>query len=96
VSSLSLPNNAVVTNTNGENPTSDPITFRATAVTISWLDSVDGALGTGTILVYSLSSQHHTNCGSPTAHVVTAKAQNNLGGVASTSITVSVVPNCLA
>jgi hypothetical protein len=104
VSILAPANNSVATNTNGESPTSDPITFRAsatpgagaTAVTITWLDSVDGMLGTGAILVHSLSSQHHTNCGAPTTHVVTAKAQNNLGGAATISITVSVLPNCLA
>jgi hypothetical protein len=104
VSILAPANNAIVTNTNGESPTSDPITFRASAgagpgtttVTITWHYSIDGPLGSGSLLVHSLSSLHHTNCGAPTAHVVTAKAQNYLGGIASTSITVSVVPNCLA
>jgi hypothetical protein len=104
VSILAPANNSTATNTNGESPTSDPITFHASAtpgpgassVTITWLDSVDGSLGTGATLVHPLSSRHPTNCGAPTAHVVTAKAQNNLGGVTSTSITVSVVPNCLA
>jgi len=101
--SISSPsNNYTATNTDGTNPYSDPITFRASAtpgggassVTISWTDSVDGTLGTGTTLVKPLSSQHNTNCGGHTPHTVIATAKNNLGGTASVSITVNVVPYC--
>jgi hypothetical protein len=63
-------------------------------VTVTWTDSVDGTLGTGTTLVKPLSSQHNTNCGGHTPHTVTAKAKNNLGGTASVSIMVNVVPYC--
>ena len=95
-------NNYIATNTDGTSPTSASITFRASAsagsgassVTVTWVDSIDGTLGTGTTLSHTLSSKHNTSCGAATTHVVTAKAKNNLGGTASVSITVHVQPFC--
>jgi hypothetical protein len=94
---LAPANNAIVTTTDGTDPASPPLTFQASAspsgLTVTWMDSVDGLLGTGATLTHTLSSQHNTNCGGHTTHVVSAKA-TNASGTATASITINVVPFC--
>jgi hypothetical protein len=97
LSVLAPANNATVTTANGVDPASPPITFQASVspsgAKVTWTDSVDGLLGTSAIVTHTLSSQHNTNCGGHTPHVVTAKA-TNVSGAVTASITINVVPFC--